>query len=378
MGKKSRKLLNLDTIQLDSTTHLTAIHNQYNKSLTFLQKWSREAFVFNPGNHQSAKTLESHLRDLRKLISNMEAFHSRIVEHVSFPTPTPVSTKAVCDQSVQTDTPLLPWLCCVATQTDLPEPPAASMDCDLPSPEPVAPVAPAAPVEPVSAAPTASDTASGGTTVPAASSRPRRSRAKQQPTPKQVARSLRLFQEPDPDAPSGFVYVYVSWAGSQRLSRAAIRGHLRTGVAIDTGRILDISFPARGVMGLLVHAQYAPLLTAKFRAPGIRVLSDFDPLNPDHLLDPKFADLPASGRSAAAAQVQATRCLAALRRLRVELMPAVAHSFVRSGWITEEDLRSLLSEHKSSAAPSAVKKRKLADLFGPLSPDVDITSVMSH
>lgn len=155
------------------------------------------------------------------------------------------------------------------------------------------------------------------------------------------------------------------------MSRSRIRGHLRTGIAADTGRILDISFPARGVMGLLVHFHYAPILINKLRAPGIKVLTDFDPLSPDHLLDPKFTDLPATGRLAAAHQVHTNRSLAALRRLRVTLMPAVAHSFVRSGWISEEDLRSLLSEHNT--ASSTAKKRKLTDLFGTLSPEEDVT-----
>ncbi|KAJ1960113.1 hypothetical protein H4R35_007574, partial [Dimargaris xerosporica] len=166
-----------------------------------------------------------------------------------------------------------------------------------------------------------------------------------------VEAALRAFQPMDPEAPKGFGYLYVPRA--RKLARSDVRRRLRT-IGIDTSRVLDICFPARGVMGLLVHAQYAQSVIDIFGAGKVPVDTDLDPTNPSLLEDPKFKDLTPERRAAAAIQVHANRCLSALRRLRVDLIPAVGHSFVENGWIAEEDVADVLAEVRAGAP----KKRK--------------------
>ncbi|KAI7848675.1 hypothetical protein BDC45DRAFT_415132, partial [Circinella umbellata] len=57
---------------------------------------------------------------------------------------------------------------------------------------------------------------------------------------------------------------------------------------INTSRILDISFPGRNIIGLLVHHHYLPEIIFIMQIAKIPVLKDFDPTHPDNLKDPKY------------------------------------------------------------------------------------------
>lgn len=73
---------------------------------------------------------------------------------------------------------------------------------------------------------------------------------KTSPKPRSVESAARAFQEPT--GPSGFDYVYIP--RSRRLTRKKVRTRLQV-MKIDPYRVLDITFPARSVVGLLTHAQ---------------------------------------------------------------------------------------------------------------------------
>lgn len=170
---------------------------------------------------------------------------------------------------------------------------------------------------------------------------------------RRVAAALRTFQEPDPNAPTGFGYLYVPRV--RQMPRSQIRRHLRI-LGIDTSRIIDINFPARGKMGLLVHAQYAQTVINTFAEGKIKAITDLDPQDPQYLEDPKYKSCSQEERVAAAIAIHADRCLAALERLRVDKLRAVGRSFVEMGWIHEEDVHDLVA--KAQANDSATKKRK--------------------
>jgi hypothetical protein len=54
-------------------------------------------------------------------------------------------------------------------------------------------------------------------------------------------------------------------------------------VGVDTARILDIIYPARDVLGLLVHVQYLPLITETLKKQKITPLTNFDPVDSKHI-----------------------------------------------------------------------------------------------
>lgn len=170
---------------------------------------------------------------------------------------------------------------------------------------------------------------------------------------RKVAAALRAFQPVDPAAPTGFGYLYLP--RSRQMSRADIRRRLRT-IGIDTSRVLDICFPARGKMGLLVHAQYVQTVTDIFSAGKVPVDMTLNPQDPQYLEDPKYKDLSVADRGAIAIEVHANRCLSALRRLRLDMIRAVGRSFVDQGWIDEDMVTEVVQEVE--ATKSAYKKRK--------------------
>ncbi|KAG2178933.1 hypothetical protein INT43_001780 [Umbelopsis isabellina] len=77
---------------------------------------------------------------------------------------------------------------------------------------------------------------------------------------------------------------------NRKLTRSEIRSRLRD-VGIDTTRVLDIIYPARDVIGLLVHVQYRALLKETLLQKKIETIDSFDPLDPKHIADPRHASL---------------------------------------------------------------------------------------
>ncbi|CAO3659212.1 unnamed protein product [Rhizopus stolonifer] len=90
--------------------------------------------------------------------------------------------------------------------------------------------------------------------------------------PRSVESAARAFQEPT--GPSGFDYIYIP--RSRRLTRKEVRTRLQT-MKVDPYRVLDITFPARSVVGLLIHAQYKDTLLDRLAKANIRPRLDFDP-----------------------------------------------------------------------------------------------------
>ncbi|EPB83447.1 hypothetical protein HMPREF1544_09775 [Mucor circinelloides 1006PhL] len=70
---------------------------------------------------------------------------------------------------------------------------------------------------------------------------------------------LRIFEPPrtiDPSTLDGPQYMYVYVPNKYRTKLSKYRTTLR-GVGFDTGRILDIHYPAKGIAALLIHTEYS-------------------------------------------------------------------------------------------------------------------------
>ncbi|OAD75520.1 hypothetical protein PHYBLDRAFT_143773 [Phycomyces blakesleeanus NRRL 1555(-)] len=143
------------------------------------------------------------------------------------------------------------------------------------------------------------------------------------PSACRVAASQRLFS--DKTGPDGFEYVYIPC--SRRITHSEVRRSLRT-LGVDTGHLLDINFPAHGVIGILVHVQYLEEFKSQLASAKVSLANNFDPLDPKNVADPKFANLSVFGLETQALVLQNACCLQALKFLRSHL----------SGWIGLEEI----------------------------------------
>ncbi|OAD78125.1 hypothetical protein PHYBLDRAFT_164998 [Phycomyces blakesleeanus NRRL 1555(-)] len=148
-----------------------------------------------------------------------------------------------------------------------------------------------------------------------------------------VAASARMFAIPT--GPKGYQYVYIP--RSCRLTHREVRNSLKT-LGVDTGRILDINFSAKDVVGILVHNQYAEKFQTTLTTVAIEILDAFDPLDPKNIADPKYKSLSDSELEEVAAELHSDRCLKALKYLRPYVAVPVGHFFCDQGWISKEDI----------------------------------------
>ena len=160
------------------------------------------------------------------------------------------------------------------------------------------------------------------------------------PSVKKRAAAARAFMSPEAKGPQGFKYIYLG--RSRKINRSEVRSRLRR-IGVDTGRILDISFPASGVLGVLMHVQYADQFTATMQKAGAEIIKDFDPLDPKHLADPKFSAASETERAQELALIVNARSVQTLSFLRPLVVRSVARSFLEWGWIDDDDVKMCLS-----------------------------------
>lgn len=103
-----------------------------------------------------------------------------------------------------------------------------------------------------------------------------------------------------------------------------------------------------------MHLQYKPVVLEALNTAKIPVLT-FDPLDPKHLGDPKFADSSDSDREHAALAVHTERCKRTLAHVRPSAAAGVARSFVSLGWLSADEARQAISSPGSSSFNDAVK-----------------------
>ncbi|OAD65301.1 hypothetical protein PHYBLDRAFT_176220 [Phycomyces blakesleeanus NRRL 1555(-)] len=153
------------------------------------------------------------------------------------------------------------------------------------------------------------------------------------PSVRWVAASARMFAIPT--GPKGYQYVYI--LRSHCLTHREVRNSLKA-LGVDTGRILDINFPAKNVVGILVHNQYAEKFQATLTTVAIEILDTFDPLDPKNIADPKYKSLFDSELEEVAAELHSDHCLKALKYLRPHIAVPVSYFFCYQGWISKEDI----------------------------------------
>lgn len=171
-------------------------------------------------------------------------------------------------------------------------------------------------------------------------------------THKRIA-TARAFSIPSTEL-AGYDTVYIP--RSRRLSRVEIRGRFHR-LGIDTNRIIDISLPARSVIGLLIHQAFKSELVATLTACNIEIISVFSPSSPEHIADPKYNTCSIEERTRLGHALHQDRCIRTLRFIRPHLVSSVARYFTAQQWINETLANDIIKDR----VPQPLKKRKTED-----------------
>ncbi|KAL7308946.1 hypothetical protein PS15m_011085 [Mucor circinelloides] len=167
---------------------------------------------------------------------------------------------------------------------------------------------------------------------------------------------LRIFEPPpmtDPSTLEGPQYMYVHVPNKYRTKLSKYRTTLRD-VGFDTGRILDIHYPAKGVAALLIHTEYSTEVHELLEKIKIAPIADFDQFAAANLNDPAFADLSAFERAIKAREFQEVRLARGIQHARPYLRGAIDRDFVNQGFISDAQAKIILSGGSISASVDGV------------------------
>lgn len=149
--------------------------------------------------------------------------------------------------------------------------------------------------------------------------------------------AARAFQRPSET--HGFQYLY--FPSRARMPIGQMRACLRR-FGIENNRVLDIHYPARQTIALLVHNDFVTPMLEKLRAVNIHQI-EFNPLDPNHIHDPKYHDAADEVKAQLAQELQVNRARRAVKHIRAPIKYAVARDLYNKGWLPLEELKTLLA-----------------------------------
>ncbi|OBZ83751.1 hypothetical protein A0J61_08198 [Choanephora cucurbitarum] len=137
----------------------------------------------------------------------------------------------------------------------------------------------------------------------------------------------------------GFSFIYLHCRGKEPISK--MREKLRI-LKLQSSRLIDIHYPSNHVMAILLHNDYLEEATNLLTLNQIELLT-FDPTSLEHLNDPKYTDLTPEQRSSEACEIYQQRLCHMITRIRNEHRQiAVARSFRKQAWITEDQFTNIV------------------------------------
>lgn len=148
--------------------------------------------------------------------------------------------------------------------------------------------------------------------------------------------AIRFFQPPSTN--QGFQYLYV--ATKTRIPVGKLRTHLRN-IGVNNARVLDIHYPDRNIVALLVHNDYADEFKQLLETKRIHFVNNFDPWNGSSLKDPQYQDLPEQEKTSKACEIQRQRLERSISRIREPVKFAVAYYFYQKQWLTKTFIDNL-------------------------------------
>ena len=183
---------------------------------------------------------------------------------------------------------------------------------------------------------------------------------KKAPSQQSIEWATRGFQEAT--GPEGYDFVYLK--SQHRTTHSEVRRRLRI-LGAAHARVLDIQFPTRGVIGLLVHATYKPTLVELFHKVNINPIANFDPTAASVISDPKLSALSDAAKIKHATEVYQKRMLrTCLYMPQRHLGLAVLNHFHLVSGPHHVDQQQLTLFNTKRPAPSATTSRQRDnDLF---------------
>ncbi|CEP20194.1 hypothetical protein [Parasitella parasitica] len=155
---------------------------------------------------------------------------------------------------------------------------------------------------------------------------------------KREAAAARLLQPPSNT--QGFQYLYLPTKA--RIPLGKLRTTLKK-LRVNNGRILDLHYPDRNIVAVLVHNDYVPELTELLSKKGVNLITTFDPCAVSVLKDPQYATNTPEERQQIAQQLHNQRAQKALTHIRGPAKFAVARFFAHKLWITQTQLAAVLA-----------------------------------
>ncbi|KAG1169345.1 hypothetical protein G6F36_012086 [Rhizopus arrhizus] len=149
--------------------------------------------------------------------------------------------------------------------------------------------------------------------------------------------AARLLQPPSTN--QGFKYIHLPTKA--RVPIGQIRSRLRK-LDINNNRIIDIHYPDRNIVALLIHNDYEDELRQQLQRFKVTIKEDFNPCDPQVLRDPKYADRTPAEREDLAFMHHCNRIERALQYIRTPVKFAVARYFYSKGWISKQLLQETL------------------------------------
>jgi hypothetical protein len=104
---------------------------------------------------------------------------------------------------------------------------------------------------------------------------------------------------------------------------------------INNNRIIDIHYPDRNIVALLIHNDYEDELRQQLHRFKVTIKEDFNPCDPQVFRDPKYADRTPAKRENLAFIHHCNRIERAPQYIRVPVKSAVARYFYLKGWISK-------------------------------------------
>ncbi|EIE79015.1 hypothetical protein RO3G_03720 [Rhizopus delemar RA 99-880] len=150
--------------------------------------------------------------------------------------------------------------------------------------------------------------------------------------------AARFLQPPSEN--QGFQYIYIPTKA--RVPIGQLRNRLRR-LDINNSRILDINYPTRNIVALLVHNDYAPELKAHLQKFKVTVNENFNPCDGSILMDPKYEQNTKEERDSLAFMHHCDRMKRAINYIRVPVKTAVARYFYNQGWIDKQTFTETLT-----------------------------------
>lgn len=163
-------------------------------------------------------------------------------------------------------------------------------------------------------------------------------------TEKSIELAARTFNSTVTTSPPN--YVFLHFPCKTRMKPSDIRKKL-TLLGIDNVRVLDAHCPDWNIVALLVHENYVNDIKKKFQLAKVGNV-EYDYFDPIHLRDSRLNEKTAEEKSQLLQEIRKNYLKRIINRIRYPVNQSVAKSFHRNGNLTLEELKSWISEYRSS------------------------------